>query len=161
MQRNVRRDRVDEECARLGIVYRRWKPLNPEQQSHPSVMFFDEDTIVPEDQTVPDWCILCPRNKVMRDENFCKNHYLRVHHKRLIVVQNYKMLSCKCSEIRSYGTDCTARNQHYHCYECFHPFKSGDLLATHILTNHPEVDLPQVRHLMWQSNPHRMYDYEQ
>ena len=81
--------------------------------------------------------------------------------KRLIVVENYKMLSCKCSEIRSNGSDHSARNQHYHYYQCFHPFKSSDLLATHLITNHPEVDLPQVRHLMWESNPHCMYDYKQ
>ena len=133
LQRNVRRDRVDEECTRLGIVYRQWKPLNPDQESHPSIMFFNEETIVPEEQKIPDWCILCPRNKVMRDKGFCQSHYLRVHHKKLIVVENYKMLSCKCS----------------------------DLLATHIITNHQEVDLPQIHHLMHESNPHRMYDYEQ
>ena len=59
-QRNVRQDRVDEECVRLGIVYRRWKPINPDQQSHPSIMLYDDDTVVPEEQKVPDWCILCP-----------------------------------------------------------------------------------------------------
>ena len=124
-------------------------------------MFFDKETIVPEGQKIPDWCILCPRNKVMRDKGFCQSHYLRVHHKKLIVVENYKMLSCKCSEICSHGSDRIARNQHYHCYQCFHPFKSADLLATHIITNHEEVDLPQICHLMRESNPHRMYDYEQ
>ena len=30
---NVRRDMIDEECAHLGIYYRRWKPMNPEQTS--------------------------------------------------------------------------------------------------------------------------------
>ena len=28
-QKNVRHDRVDEECIRLNIVYRKWRPLNP------------------------------------------------------------------------------------------------------------------------------------
>ena len=41
IQRNMHRDRVDKECTRLGIVYRRWKPLNPEQESHLSVMLTD------------------------------------------------------------------------------------------------------------------------
>ena len=82
IQRNVRHDRVDEECARLGIVYRRWKPMNPDQESHPSIMFYDNDTIVPQEQKVPDWCILCPRNKVMRNKEFCHSHYLKVHHKQ-------------------------------------------------------------------------------
>ena len=135
--------------------------MNPDQQSHPSIMFYDNDTIVPEEQKVPDWCILCPRNKLMRDKAFCHTHYLKVHHKKLIVVQNCKMLSCKCSEICSLSSDCSARNKHYHCYQCFHPFKSSDFLATHIITNHPEVDLPEICHLMCESNPHRAYDYEQ
>ena len=39
--------------------------MNPDQQSHPSIMFYDDDTVVPEEQKVPDWCILCPRNKLM------------------------------------------------------------------------------------------------
>ena len=29
LQKNVRRDRVDEECIHLNIVYKKWKPLNP------------------------------------------------------------------------------------------------------------------------------------
>ena len=70
------------------------------------------------------------------------------------------MLSCKCSEIQSQGSDRSARNQHFHCYICFHPFKAGDLLATHMITNHTEIDLNQVCHLMHQNNPHRYYDYE-
>ena len=65
--------------------------MNPDQQSHPSIMFYDDDTIVPQEQEVPDWCILCPRNKVMRNKEFCHSHYLKVHHKKLIVVQDYKI----------------------------------------------------------------------
>ena len=40
------------------------------------------------------------------------------------------------------------------------PFKSGDLLATHMLCHHTDIMLSQVRHLMRGSNPHRSYDYE-
>ena len=32
------RDRVDEECAERGIVYKKWEPLDPKQDSHPSIM---------------------------------------------------------------------------------------------------------------------------
>ena len=83
-----------------------------------------------------------------------------MHHKKLLVVNNSKMLACKCSEIRSHGSDRSARNQHFHCCVCLHPFKAGDLLATHMITSRTETDLSQVRHLMHENNPHRQYDYE-
>ena len=58
--KNMRRDRIDEECQRLGIYYRRWVPLNPQQVSHPSVHDFNENTVIPDEQNIPGWCILCP-----------------------------------------------------------------------------------------------------
>ena len=160
VQRHVRRDRVDEECAMKGIIYKKWEPLDPDQDSHPSVRDVNDETIVPEEQNIPDWCILCPRNKHMRTRAFAVQHYLRVHHSKLHVVNDYKMLSCKCSEIRSHGSDHSARNLHFHCYICYHPFKSADLLATHLITRHLEVNLCEVRHLMRANNPHRHYDYD-
>ena len=160
IQRHVQRDRVNEECARLGIVYKRWELLNPDQSSHPSVREMDDGTIIPEEQSIPDWCILCPRNRYLKDHSFAHIHYLCMHHKKLLVVNNSKMLACKCSEICSHGSDRSARNQHFHCCVCLHPFKAGDLLATHMITSHTEIDLSQVRHLMHENNPHRQYDYE-
>ena len=47
VQQHVCWDRVDEECAHLGIAYKRWEPLNPEQTSHPSVRQMDDGTIIP------------------------------------------------------------------------------------------------------------------
>ena len=160
VQRHVRRDRVDEECARLGIVYKKWKPLNPKQKSHPSVRDIDDSTVIPDEQEVPEWCILCPRNKYLRDNTYAQTHYFSMHHKKLLVVDNVKMLACKCSEIHSHGSNRSARNLHFHCSLCYHPFKSGDLLATHMLCHHTDIMLSQVRHLMRASNPHRSYDYE-
>ena len=37
VQKNIRCDGVDEECTRLGIYYKKWRPLNPDQTSHISV----------------------------------------------------------------------------------------------------------------------------
>ena len=97
----------------------------------------DDGTIIPEEQNIPDWCILCPRNRYLKDHSFAHIHYLCMHHKKLLVV-----------------------NQHFHCCVCFHPFKAGDSLATHMITSHTEIDLSQVCHLMRENNPHRYYDYE-
>ena len=65
VQRHVHQDRVDEECAEWGIVYKSWELLDPEQDSHASIMDVGVDTIIPEVQNIPDCCILCPRNKFL------------------------------------------------------------------------------------------------
>ena len=91
--KNVRRDRIDKECQRLGIYYRRWVPLNPQQISHPSVRDFNDNTVIPDEQDIPGWCILCPQNTYLKNYNFGHNHYLFRHHKTLLVIQDFKMFS--------------------------------------------------------------------
>ena len=50
-QRHVRCDRVEEECARQGKVYKKWEPLDSEQDSHASVMDTTDTTIFPISRT--------------------------------------------------------------------------------------------------------------
>ena len=154
-QHNVRRDHIDEECKRLGIYYKKWVPLNPDQTSHCSVRDYNDDTKVPEEQEVGEWCIMCPKNRFMWNCLLIRKHYLSVHQKKLLVIGDYKLWRCKCSEVCSHGSDNSARNVHYHCHLCFHPFKTKDLLGTHLVTQHPEIETGQVRHLLDPSNPHR------
>ena len=110
--KNVGRDHVNEECQRLGIYYKRWVPLNPEQTSHPSVRDFNDDTVTPDEQNIPGWCIMFPRNTYLKNENLGHHHYLSRHHKSLLVVQDFKLFSCICSEVRSHGSDNSAHNKH-------------------------------------------------
>ena len=126
-QRHVRRDNVDEEAAAQGLIYKRWQPLNPNQQTHISVLDWEDDTIIPDRQEFPSYCIMCPKTKYLKNVRIGRTHYLAWHHRTLLVVKNWKMLSCKCSEVRSHGRDNAARNKHYHCLvnRCFHPFKTG------------------------------------
>ena len=53
LQKNVRRNRVDEECIRLNIVYKKWKLLNPNQKSHVTIRDFNDATEVPDEQEIP------------------------------------------------------------------------------------------------------------
>ena len=141
-QHKIRCDRVDEECVRLGIVYKVWQLLNPDQTCHITVHPVDNSTEIPPEQEIPQYCILCPRNRVLPNHRFAINHYRSIHQSTLLVVGDIKMWACKCSEMRSHGTDNSARNKHYHYFVCFHPFKTSDLLGTHILTQHLDVPLP-------------------
>ena len=155
MQKNVRRDMVDEDCERRGIFYRKWQPLHPDQTSHPSVRDFDDCTVILPEQQIPQWCILCPKNTYLKNEVLATKHYLSCHHKTLIVVEMFKMWVCKCSEMHSHGTDNSARNKHYHCHKCFHLFKMSDLLATHYTSQHADIEPGDIVHLMRPDNPHR------
>ena len=112
----------------------------------------DDGTIIPEEQSIPDWCILCPRNRYLKDHSFAHIHYLCMHHKKLLVVNNSKMLACKCSEIRSHGSDRSAKTSTSIAVFVFIHLKAGDLLATHMITSHTEIDLSQVHHLMHENN---------
>ena len=155
VQKNVRRDGIDEECARLGIYYKKWRPLNPDQTSHVSIHDLEDATVIPHEQEIPQWCIMCPHNRFLKNEQLGLKHYLSLHHKTLLIVRDFKMWACKCSEVRSHGSDNSARNMHYHCFDCFHPFKMGDLLSTHLVTAHEDIRLAEVCHLMSDSNPHK------
>ena len=101
-QHKVRRDCVDEECARLGIVYKVWWPLNPDQTCHITVRPLDDPTEIPPEQEIPQYCILCPRNRVLPNYTFAINHYRSIHQSTLLVVDDVKMWACKCSEMRSH-----------------------------------------------------------
>ena len=155
VQKNVRRDGIDKECAWLGIYYKKWRPLNPDQTSLVSVCSLEDATVIPHEQEIPQCCIMCPHNRFLKNEQLGLKHYLSLHHKTLLVVRNFKMWACKCSEVRSHRSDNSARNMHYHCFDCFHPFKTGDLLSTHLVTAHENIRLAEVRHLMSDSNPHK------
>ena len=155
VQKNVRHDGVDEECARLGIYYKKWRPLNPDQTSHVSIHDLEDATVIPHEQEIPQWCIMCPHNRFLKNEQLGLKHYLSLHHKTLLIVRDFKMWACKCSEVCSHGSDNSTRSMHYHCFDCFHPFKMGDLLSTHLVTAHEDIRLAEVRHLMSDSNPHK------
>ena len=74
-QKNVHHDRVDKECIRLNIVYWKWCPLNPQQQSHVSIRDINDDREIPDEQEIPEWCILCPCNSFLKDRKAGLNHY--------------------------------------------------------------------------------------
>ena len=148
LQKNVRRDRVDEECICLNIVYKKWKPLNPCQKSHVTIRDFNDPTEIPDEQEIPKWCIICPRNSLLDNAKVNRNHYLSWHHKKMLVIGNQKLWACKCSGMRSNGNDNSARNMHYHCTKCFQPVKLPSQLAHHMVTQHTTVEVCQVHHLM-------------
>ena len=75
-------------------------------------------------------------------------HFRRVHIVKLLVVHNVNIQMCRCSDIRSSGSDNSVRNCHYHCITCWHPFDTGAKLRVHKLAKHSDVyDEPSPLHL--------------
>ena len=143
---NFRRDNVDEDAARRGVIYQRWRAAYGHITSHVSVRDLNDETIIPPEQEMPGWCMLCPKNKYVNYDNG-ERHYLSLHQKSLVVIGTKKLWHCKCSQLRSHGNDMSARNAHYHCMKCFQPCRSTANLANHVITAHRDVDPIAVRHL--------------
>ena len=89
------------------------------------------------------WLITFLRNSSRTLIVFCVQkrkywrHYLicsyTVHIEKLLVVHDVNILMCRCSDIRSRGSDKSVRNHHYHCIPCWHPFYTPAKLRVHKL----------------------------
>ena len=135
----MRRDGVDEKCKRENIKYLKWqgtkgRGLHPSQVKVKKVLI----DYVPNSQDVNADCMLCPKEKTLNGNADAIDHYKRVHITHLLTVNNVNMLRCRCSKIRSRGSDNSVRNRHYHCIECWHPFDTGAKLRIHKLSKHSD-----------------------
>ena len=140
IKKNTRRDGVDEYCKENNIKYKRWtgtkgKGLHPSQlKTSKSLLDF-----VPKGQKPNSNCILCPMEKIVQGDSDMKLHFQRVHVAKLIVVKQYTLLLCRCSDVRSRGDDGTVRNRHFHCISCWQPFDTAAKLRIHKLSKHWDV----------------------
>ena len=108
---NLRRDVVDEKCARLGITYLKWKGRKGlgMQVSHvpaKKALF----KYVRRGQRMNEDCILCPKEKHLNSQCDLLVHVKRVHVGHLITIRDMNLLMCRCSDIRSQGTDNSVHN---------------------------------------------------
>ena len=147
--KSVRHEGVDERCERLGIKYLRWHGCRSEgpHLSHESCFKVLID-YVPRGQKINEDCRLCPK-QIHPQSNFdLKIHTHRVHVRKLITIRDTNLLMCHCSNIRSQGTDRSARNRHWHCLECHHPFTTPAKLKGHMLHKHSDVyNEVELKHL--------------
>ena len=139
VHRYVRRDGVDEKCDKQNIKYYKWtgtkgSGLHPGQvKTSTSMMDY-----VPQQNPNTD-CILCPKVNILEIQFDMQLHFRRVHIAKLLVVHNVNILMCRCSNIRSRGSDNSVHNHHYHCITCWHPFDTGAKLRVHKLAKHSDV----------------------
>ena len=139
-------DGVDKQCAEKGIVYRRWVP-NPDLEGHISIHPFLDSTIVSDEQRVPGHCLLCPKMLYFIKRHSANYHYTHVHIVHCLVIEDYKILMCKCSDVRSRGSDYRALYRHYLCYQCYQPFDPPAQLAQHLIIKH-QVEEKHVIHVI-------------
>ena len=147
--RTVRRDMVDEKCARLGIRYYKWKgiKLSKLHKSHVSAKK-NLDKYIPRGQKVNEDCILCPQQIQPQCHSELLIHVQRVHVKRKVIVGGLSLLMCRCSDVRSQGCDNSARNKHYHCPECHQPCYNPAKLKCHLLSKHShKYQSGELKHL--------------
>ena len=76
-----------------------------------------------------------------------KRHFRLCHIKHAVVVARITLLACKCSQVKSQGTDYSCRNQHYHCHLCHWPKTSKQALFIHYSTQH-DLAIEVIGHLV-------------
>ena len=69
--------------------------------------------------------------KIVQGPKDMQVHVQRIHVSKLIIVKNYTLLLCRCSDVRSRGDDDTVRNRQ--------PFDTGAKLRIHKLAKHPSI----------------------
>ena len=129
-----------QEVARLGITYLKWhgrKGLGMHISHVPMKMVLFK--YIPRDQKMNEDCILCPKEKHVNSNYDLLVHVRRVHVGHLITIRNTNLLMCRCSDIRSQGTDNSVRNRHWHCIQCWQPCMTPAKLKTHLLAKHKGV----------------------
>ena len=91
-------------------------------------------------------CVLNKSSSWTKKERI--RHYDAIHISKLIVVGEKTCLYCKCSAVRSRGSDDMTRNSHYHCPVCHWPQDAQKQIGQHIYTKHKSVALGDYSHLM-------------
>ena len=147
--KNLRRDGVDERCARLGIKYLKWRGVKGKGQhlSHEptSKVLID---YVPRGQKLNEDCILCPQEIHPTSKYDLLSHVRRVHVGHLITIQEMNLLMCRCSDIRSQGRDNSVRNRHWHCVDCWQSCVIPSKLKQHMLAKHKDkYNKHELKHL--------------
>lgn len=141
-QKGKRRDRVD---VKYRDVYRKWKgPKFAER--HPSTIPAKWKNIISPLQHVPGYCVICPKSKEIYNHYDLKRHYKHMHRNGSYVVNGTTLLRCKCSDIKSQGTDNYNRNAHYHCHLCQWPKKDREQLGIHLSSKH-SLPFEEISHL--------------
>ena len=88
-----------------------------------------------------------PKMKYFINRHSANYHYTHVHIAHCLVIEDYKILMCKCSDVRSRGSDNHAHNRHYHCYQCYQPFDQPAQFARHLIIKQ-QVKEKEVIHVL-------------
>ena len=137
-----RKDGVDEEYRDR---YRRWAGRTYKGK-HPTHLVQGEKKVFPHNQLIPGYCLLCPMTSLIPTDYRYKRHFRLCHIKHAVVVGRITLLACKCSQIKSQGSDESCRNQHYHCHLCHWPKTSKQALFIHYNTQH-DLPIETIGHL--------------
>ena len=149
IRKNIRRDGVDEKCVKENIKYYKWTGTKGSGY-HPSQVKTSTSMIdyIPPKQKPNSDCILCPKEKILETQFNMQLHFRCIHIAKLLVVHDVNILMCRCSDIRSRGSDNSVCNHHYHCIACWHPFDTAAKLRVHKLAKHSDIyDEPSLLHL--------------
>ena len=138
-----RKDGVDE---KYRDHYRKWAGRTYKGK-HPSYLVQGEKNVFPHNQLIPGYCLLCPMTSLIPTDYRYKRHFRLCHIKHDVVIARITLLACKCSQVKSQGTDYSCKNQHYQCHLCHWPKTSKQALFIHYNTQH-DLPIEVISHLV-------------
>ena len=134
-KRFPRGDGVDERSRHYKYV--KWDKKRPQSRTlHKSHQYASRRTEYVRQQNIPAFCVLCPKQGYMYSRKRCIQHYGAVHIPTGVTIGKIFVLRCRCSDVRSRGSDGRARNAHYRCTVCWKPCDQRSQLGIHLLTRH-------------------------
>ena len=96
-----RKDGVDE---KYRDHYRRWAGRTYKGKN-PSHLVQGKKKVFPHNQLIPGYCLLCPMTSLIPTNYRYKQHFRLCHIKNAVLIAKITLLACKCSQVKSQGTD--------------------------------------------------------
>ena len=126
--------------------YKRWSG-RVYKGKHPSHIVQGSKHIFPAKQEVPGYCLLCLMMTIHHTNYRFRRHFCLCHVKHAVVIGCITLLACKCSQIKSQGTDRSVWNQHFHCHLCHWPCTLKLALFIHYNSQH-NMTMDVIGHLV-------------
>ena len=127
---------VEEKKGKRRYTFREWKTHGLRKDTkHISMMRLHDDQILPDHQQSTGDCILCHPQYYTESEAVMLSHYIRVHYRHTMEINQRVHLLCKCDDFIS-RSKITNRNSHHHCPECWAVMEKSKDMREHLRRVH-------------------------
>ena len=134
---------LPQKATKRKYQFKNWKTFGlKKERVHASMIKNTRHSVLPPDQPteMDGYCVLCGTPEKSAKVFWTRStprliaHYVSVHYKRTIILDEYTHLLCKCDDVEARGG--VNRNAHHHCPVCWQPCVTTDDMTTHLVSQH-------------------------